>query len=380
MPHSGGSAGRGGAHASTHAHGRANSLGLSDRQLEALAASLDGQGSGRADRRRRFVRWPFRRLTMDLKVVHPGGSAITFQVACRNLSRGGMSVLHSAYLYPGSACEAMLPRPRGGAAAVAGTIARCLHVRGMVHEVSIRFGAPIRAEEFVDRDPMQGQFDLENIEPEALVGTVLYVDDCVLDQRLVQHFLRGTNLRLKAALDAEQASAAASEGCDVAVCDFHPDRGDAAAAIEAVRAAQPEAPIIVVTADGSAGTMARVRQLGVSAFLSKPFNDLQLLQALGEFLLMRSPRPAGAGGGVDELGAALAEFPTRLEAGVRDEDAMSCYVLCQQVAGTARSMRMATLARLADEASGRLAATMSTAESERPLRDLIAACSRRGAA
>jgi CheY-like chemotaxis protein len=370
----------GGGGAGQRPKGRANSLGLSDRQLEALTAAMDSKGAGH-DQRRRFVRLPFRKLTVDMRINHPGGTAITFPVACRNVSCGGMSILHNTYLYPNSTCVVMLPRVKGGVAAIPGVIVRCAHVQGMVHEVSIRFDKQIQAEEFVERDPLSSQFTLETVAPEALVGTVLYVDESALDQKLIQHYVRATNLCVRAAADAAQAAAVAREGCDVVLCNHSTGTGDAGTVIKAVREVLPDVPIVVVTADTSATALTRVRQLGVPAFLPKPFNDVQLLQALGEFLLMRSPRPGDAPtGGVDDLTSALADFPRRLEASLRDEDAMAGYMLCQQIGSTARSLRMATLARLAEAASTRLAATMSTTDSEQQLRELMAACSPRRAA
>ncbi len=53
---------------------------------------------------------------------------------------------------------------------------------------------------------------------------------------------------------------------------------------------------------------------------------------------------------------------------------MGCYVLCQQVLGSAPTAGLQTLAKLADAASDQLATTMSLEQSRREIDSLIAAC------
>lgn len=367
--------------------GRPNSLGLTGKQLDAIMAR-GGGGGDKADRRRKFVRWPFQHISLDLHIIQPGGSANTCRVACRNLSCGGMSVVHSAFIYPGSPCIAYLPRPSGGLSQVTGVVVRCSHVHGMVHEVGIRFNASIAAGEYVDNDPMAGQFSLEVVEPESLVGTLLYVEDSRLDQKLIQHYLRGTSIRLRVAENAEQAREVAREGCDIVLCDFHLADQACQGVVAAVRDSLPDVPIIMVTADASPHTIESIRRMPVSAFLLKPFTDTMLQRALGEFLIARKDRmgdggaglPGGAAGLQADLAKDLIDFQNRLEAAIRDDDPTACYVVCQEVGATAQSLHIHALGKLAREASETLAASMSMKQAEKHVRELIAACGRRAAA
>ncbi len=370
------------------AGGRPNSLGLTNKQLDAAMVRVGGSGAGKSDRRRKFVRWSFRNASLDLHIIQPGGSANTCRVACRNISCGGLSVLHSAFIYPGSPCIAHLPRTGGGTNAVPGVIVRCVHVMGMIHEIGIRFNSNIAAGEYVDNDPMAGQYSLELVEPESLTGTLLCVEDSGLDQKLIQHYLRGTNIRIRMAENAQQAAEAARDGCDIVLCDYHVGDRSGEEVVAAVRDALPTVPVIVVTADSSPATMERIRKMPVDAFLAKPFTDSMLQRALGEFLIARSDRAANApsiGGKVAadlqaELAKDLAEFQRKLEVSITENDATACYVLCQQLGATAHSLNLNAMAKMAQDASSSLAKTMSIPQSEKQVRELIAACGKRAAA
>jgi CheY-like chemotaxis protein len=363
--------------------GRPNSLGLDAKKLDSLLARVDGRNGSAARRRRKYVRWAFRKITVELQINHPGGSAITCRVACRNLSCGGIGVVHSAFLYPGSTCVVTLPRQGGRPLAASGVILRCVHVQDMVHEIGIKFDREIDVGEFMDRDPLARRFSLEAIEAADLVGIVLHIEHSPLEQQLIRHYLRGSGLRLRPAHRPEQAAAIARDGCDVVLCNLMlPDPG-AAAALAAVRAVSSGIPAVVLAADSSPATLERVRALAVDAFLAKPFDDAILLRAIGEFLLVRRKEAAEAADDAEVPGrdwaSTVAKFPDELEAAVRDNDAGRCYVVCEQIITTARAMRLPALERLARKASDSLSTTMNLAKSEQPVRELITACGRRAA-
>src|SRR5262245_25079873 len=109
---------------------RPNTLGLQPRSLDALLDHLDDPEDPKAVARREFVRWPFRRTTIHISIFHPGGSMVSLKLACRNLSRGGLALLHNAYVHPGSPCRVELPTLSGVFDRVEGVIQRCAHRRG----------------------------------------------------------------------------------------------------------------------------------------------------------------------------------------------------------------------------------------------------------
>src|SRR5687768_12470301 len=55
-------------------------------------------------------RFPYRRRGVELEVEHIGGTSSRLRVWTRNLSAGGISLLHGSFVHPGSRCELTLPR------------------------------------------------------------------------------------------------------------------------------------------------------------------------------------------------------------------------------------------------------------------------------
>lgn len=78
------------------------------------------------------------------------GFPVQFIVRPRNLSTGGVSVLHGSFLYPGTTCTIMLKTIDGEQLCIDGRIIRCRCVHGRAHEVNIRFDKQIEIENFID--------------------------------------------------------------------------------------------------------------------------------------------------------------------------------------------------------------------------------------
>ncbi len=97
----------------------------------------------RANRRYRYV-------VREGLVLQVEGTQVQFVVRPRNLSAGGIAVLHGSFLYPGTPCAIMLRELHGEQTLVEGRIVHCRCVHGRAHEVHIRFGEPIEIERFVD--------------------------------------------------------------------------------------------------------------------------------------------------------------------------------------------------------------------------------------
>ncbi|NUQ53203.1 MAG: response regulator [Phycisphaerales bacterium] len=362
---------------------RQNTIGLASRELNPFLDDLD-RGQGEPDKRRTFVRWPFRNAAIACKLVHPGGNTVNLMVAARNLSCGGISVLHNAYVYTGSRCTVTLPHPKLGPTELAGTVKRCIHRRGTIHELGIQFDKEINAKEYFVVDPMKDWFSLENVNKEELSGNMLHVDDSPMEQSLVKHYLRGTQVRLQQAATIEDAIPIAESGVDLVLTDF--DLGDGKSGADLVllmRAKNVRCPVMFVTADGTPQTREKAQEVGVTAFLVKPVTPEKLLRAVAEFLTV--------GGGTDPNGTTLPEehpnrclIPTfitqlqelvkRIDLAVKREDVAVCRSLSMQLAGASPAVGFMRLAKVADSAAKSLASTMSVKESASQLRALVSTC------
>ena len=364
----------------------ANSIRLDAARLNRFLDERDAQSEQAENKPRRdFVRWAFRNVSIPLTVVHPGGSNAVMNVACRNLSSGGIAVLHSAYMHKGTRCFVSLPRADGARMTIEGTIVRCSHVSGTIHELGVQFLKPIDPKQFVALDPFANGFSLETVDPEQLQGTVLYIEDSSLDQALVRHYLRETQIRLIVCDNVEEGLKKASEGVDLILCDY--TLGDSVGSnfVPRARDAGLSQPILIVTADTSAATRQELIKVSATAYITKPIKQETLFRALAEFMMLGAdaggisstlPENHANVGLLETFVEEIRQHAKQLESAMIAENTQRARSICLQIAGSAPVMgfeRLADLARLAERS---LASTMSVVESAVPLRTLIGACQR----
>lgn len=297
--------------------GRLNSLGFSRAELDRFLDELEtlapqprltpagksaGGGAGKSGggaAARRFMRRSLRLACVPLRVHREGGDAPAFPVACRNISCSGISVLHSAYIHPGTRCTAFLPHASGtGAVAARGEVVRCRHVRGMAHEVGICFDEPLDLRQVLRTDCLGDWFSLERVDPTELSGTVLCVAASEADRQLLRSCLAETQLAVVDAETADAALAKAVAGTGVTpfaavLCAHDPPALDGVSLLEQLRGRGCRIPGVVLLAERNAELRTRVAPLADVAAVAKPLEPQMLLRALAEFLLLnRASRAA----------------------------------------------------------------------------------------
>lgn len=362
-----------------------NSVRLDQHALNKLLDERNNSTSGNdKSANRGYVRWSFRVPTLELKLIHPGRSESSVIVACRDLSAGGIGVLHSAFVHKGTQCVVRLPRVDGGHADVDGTVVRCQHIGGVIHEVGIRFGTAIEVRDFVKLDPFADGFVLEKVDPERLKGTVLFIAESPLEQSLVRHFLRQTQLTLIVSTSCEDALAKASAGVDLILCDYDRAANDGGAILSTLRHAGVSTPVIMLTADTSEETRTALICAQANAFIGKPLRQETLFRAVAEFMVMNDSQ-GGATSSLppDHPNAGLLEsfvstihtYADDLTAALEKSDVHKCRTLCLQIVGAAPVMGFDKLAAHAQCAESALS-NGSFADAQPSIRTLIATCKR----
>ena len=134
------------------------SLNLTEKQWETLIATLEaGKGPmvpATRDRRDLDVkRYPHVRR-VALRVIHTGGQKTSHLVRSRNLSVGGMGIIHLTYLYPGTVCHVARQPRQGESVALSGKDRWGRHVSGQSHEIGLRFDQLIQIDEFIDPEAL----------------------------------------------------------------------------------------------------------------------------------------------------------------------------------------------------------------------------------
>jgi CheY-like chemotaxis protein len=366
-------------------HGRTNTLGINQRTLEEVVKRLGTATPASGKAQRGFVRWPFPQAAIELRLDHPGGTATTMKVACRNISCGGVGLLHRSFVHPGTRAHVRLPHSRKGFIDIPGVVVRCLHRAGVVHELGLCFEKPIDMQQVVDADPFEECFSVENVKPEDLSGNILYVEDSAMDARLVKHFTRMTKLSLSVATNGTEALDAASKGVKVILMDFHLPDCEAPQLVAQLRESHVFAPIIAVTADASRGTKERLRAAGIDAFLAKPLTEDRVLRAIAEFILRERWASADTDSHLDTesrefLAKAfieeLQQITPALEKAIQNNASMDVYAMVGRIGNSAQTLGFADLAKKSRAAAAVLSMTMACADSTQELGEFLTVCHR----
>lgn len=376
--------GRSGEHAFSS---RLNTLGLNNDQAEQLADHLDSDSTGESSRRG-SARLTYRRASVTLCIEQPGGGSTTVRVVSRNLSKGGMSLLHAAFLHPGTRCVVVLRHKVKGDIPIKARIVRCRHVTKKVHELGVQFDHPIEVVEYVIADMLSGVFTSEIVDPGRLDGSILLVCQQHIDQTLIKQHLGETKMSLYQATTLSDAVRQANDTLDLILADYDLGTTTAIQLMSDLKKARCRVPVIVMSADQSTPVREALRNAGVSACLPKPVEKQLLLRAIAEFMFSDqngdprgpiytshppdSPLQEIVSIFLREAGTAADD----LEKGIADGDYTSVVSRVSRVGSASRAAGFFPISAAADIASKNLAATMSIEESLEFLDTLISAVRR----
>lgn len=361
-----------------------NTLRLGQHELHRLLEKFDQGNEHVNNPDREFVRWAFRVGAVDLTIQHANGGKVTIPVATRNISRGGISILHASFVHLKSPCDITLKVSGGKKMVIPGKVVRCNHLEGRVHEIGIKFDEQISTRDLLGLDPLNEAYSLEKVEPDRLHGTLLIVTPTDLDRDLILMFLEESNLILNTADTIEAAVTRAAKGCDIVIADYHLGQESGPELIKALREAKCDSPVIMMTADKSEEALDAIREAEAAGILSKPVDRQRVLQALGEFLhadsdggplysTLTPDNPA-----FPLVGKFLSDVPRmtlNLEKALREDDKQTCVEICRTLSGTASPLGFPEISELAI-AADKVLSVDSVKAATPEIRTIIIACRR----
>lgn len=365
-----------------------NTLRLTAGELNRLIGEMDSQAPNKHPQRA-FMRWPFHKSGLRAELRQPSGSMSDLYYACRNISGTGISLLHNSFVYTGTKATVHLPLLVGGTVAVPGGVMRCRHVKGLIHEIGIKFNAQINIRDFVSVESIKGSFTHEAVDASKLTGLILHIDDSTMTRRLIRHHLRDTQLEVINAETAEDGIKRSSEGFDIVLCDYDLEGCGGPEMVERLRAAGLSIPIIMLCADVRSALQNDKRDNRANSYLQLPVSQEQLLSGLAEFLL--TDGTSGDAGGpvysslpsdhptadfVEEYVADLKKKAELLNKAITTEDAPGIRRICNDIKSVAPELGFAPISELATGAVTALDALMSVPDSLRQIRALVSICLR----
>lgn len=368
---------------------RRNTIGMSPQQLEAFLDRLDAMTvPGVSPESRAYARWPIREAYVEVCVQEHGTFKRCLVMATRNVSNGGVAVLHSAFMYPGSKCTVALPSRTGSEhepIVMTGKIARCIHREGMIHEIGIMFDEPIDASKFVAK-LMPTHAGSEIASAAKLTGTVLQIDASPVDRRLIEYFLSVTKIKLISVGGFEEAKKLATGQLDLILTEMLLPDGKVQDFVRWIRNQCVATPIALHTATPVAQVRQQMQTLEVQGLLTKPVEKDALLAAMIEFLsapksrkiVQKSRALDKADPNVKEIvnlfRSELETIVASIEKAAKENDSMSIYAMALRLSGTAPTLGFEQLGKIAGRTAELVAATMSCEESADQIRALIESC------
>lgn len=240
----------------------------SDEQVESLLERLDRERPGGPQTSRRAAeRYAYRLKACRVKFYQPGSEEfVTFVTRTRNISAGGMSLLHGSFVHIGGKCRIELPTTTGINSFVKGRVVRCRYLGlGTLHEVSVRFDTPINPAAYASA---------------AMSTKILLAESDPVWARLAITQLERLNARVEhARTGRETAEKALQESFDLILMDSEMSDPDGAVTTRHLRDAGYDGTIIAVTARERPEQRRRFQEAGCERFLYKPYSigDLERL-------------------------------------------------------------------------------------------------------
>lgn len=305
-------------------------------------------------------------------------------VATRNISRSGLSVLHSSYAYPGTVVHATLNRINGKPHTISGKIVRCEHLGGVVHEVGINFDSQIIVQEFIRPDIIDCVRTHERIDPAELKGKVLFVGTDKLIIPLAREYLQQTSIQFGFVESAKDAFEKKIDEQDIiCVCL---DAGDMTGPefTRALRTKGFQKPVLLAGTCSDESTKNQIRLSTADGLITTPLTEQDFLRAFAEFFftmwdpqILHAIRMYNCVQTSGTLKSELAKLGIVLDQHIRTQDAVQIFATCNKIKSIAPMLGLNSLRDKATEIGEIIANTGDTAPHHEALIQIKAMCTDR---
>jgi len=360
-------------------------LRLSNAELEALIEELDrADTENNAPSKREMRRWSMTGTKAVMTIADSVGAKKHLLIIPRNISTTGLGCINGMFIHLGTNCVVSLRDRHGKTRSLVGTVARCKHIKGSIHEVGVRFRDPINPEEFREFHN-EHIFHRESVQLDKLHGHILIIEESMMDQKLYAAYFKRTSIELSFARDATSGLSMLSDSPDlVIVSGALPDKSGLDLISDICETGFVK-PILLMSTDASASTRTAALQAGASEILVKPVSAELMHRAAAEYLM------GGSGRGpihavrdasvisnemVDEFVRELHKLAHELNTLIRANAYDDVRTRTNMIKGAASGYGFKGVTEVAETAMRTLDATMSIKESTMQLRELISACQR----
>jgi hypothetical protein len=249
-------------------------------RIESNSKTCDSDNTRRKYHRIRYHS-PFLNISLNSRQM----SRTNICVATRNISRSGVSVLHSNFVHTGTSATVTLERLDSTTVSVRGTVVRCQHISGIVHEVGIQFDVPIHPQEFIRFLPLDAFRSVTTVDPEELRGNVDIITSQPDQFSKFEDELMETHIHLQCYGSVEEFLLTDPTNDRVVIAVHDRPVIDGPKAAHQLRTGEYLGPLILSGNVDSKQDTGAFQLSTADTFLALPVNQNDLYTALAEFLL-----------------------------------------------------------------------------------------------
>ena len=350
-----------------------NTLGLGAQAYESLLSKLDERGDdSEVAPQRLHTRIPFMDPFVRVQIEADNSGRREMILACRNISRGGVGLLHSSFMYPNTPVVVHLTRTDGAAPGVRGRVVRVQHRGGVVHEIGIKFDKEINHRDYVASNVTDMLPSFERVSPEKLSGPVVLVTSDEKIRMSAREHLLESELTVRFVASAEESLAEAEKHPSLMLIDIGLEPVSGPELVKKLRTRGYARPVVLVGDPTDDLTRSLVRVCGADALLRTPLTPDALLRTLGEFLLsgwdiehLDKARSRVDRGTLVSLCFELSKLGVVMDQHVRRDDRVGMFGTCQKIAQMALMIGMNGVASMAERLGERIA------EDAGPIEELV---------
>ncbi len=365
-----------------------NTLGIGlpayERLLEKLAEDNE---HAQASAKRKFTRLAYLDPFVRVSVEGDSGAKKDLVLACRNLSQGGIGLLHSAFMYPGTTVTIYLPRYDGKTVGLRGKVVRIEHRGGIVHEVGVRFDRAINPKEFVTQDITDAIPSVENVKPKVLKGTVIFATEDHQTKAAVREHLLETSLKFKLVSGADAVLAEIEEKPDMLFLDLDLGSMSGPELTKKLRLKGIGCPVVLMGNTDQELSRSMVKVCGADALLQHPIDGERLLRVLGEFLLsgwdlssLDKTRQRVDRATLVSLCFELNKLGVVMDQQLRVNDHVALFATCQKIRGLSMLVGMSGVSGMAERLGEMAANNADPAQMEELIEQVRLGCAAAGRA
>jgi len=296
------------------------SVRLSMDQVRAILDRLDGSNTGPERERRANERFSYRTLA----IVHlQEPREVAYLVPTRNLSKGGLAILHGGFLHNGTRCMVSLITTQGAWNKGPSQVVRCRYLEAGIHEISLRF---------------DNEIDVTAYCAGSIRRRVLLAEDDPMAARLAEFYLDRLNTDHDHAQDGGSAFDMAMENAyDLILMDMEMPVMDGFEVAQKLRENGYVGTVAAATALTQPGDRERCLAAGCDYYLRKPYTEKDLTDLLE--LVGKEPLYSSLAGDaamaplIDAFIASLSARVREVEEAVSANEAQQLQTLLRRLKG-----------------------------------------------